>query len=134
MAFPHLPRRRYVMFYVNLVANQETISLLFHLAMKGKTVQDAESEQSSEVRMKACLNAVGHSCTYGFRPPLPSQQNFYVLCDMAQELLKAYAQHHSWNIQSYPGKVKLPSDILRPHPSAEAANRVRACKLLVVSS
>ncbi|KAG7091856.1 hypothetical protein E1B28_008258 [Marasmius oreades] len=89
---------RYIMFYVNLAANQETISLLFHLAMKGKTVQDAESEESSE--------------------------NFYVLCDMAQELLKAVAQQHSWNIQSYPGKVKLPSDILRPHPNVESANRV----------
>ncbi|KAF9255405.1 hypothetical protein L218DRAFT_884207 [Marasmius fiardii PR-910] len=89
---------KYIMFYVKLVANQETISLLYHLASKGKTVQDAESEECSE--------------------------NFYVLCDMAQELLKAYAQQHSWNLPLYPGKIKLPSDILRPHASAEAANRV----------
>ncbi|KAL0574121.1 Sister chromatid cohesion protein pds5 [Marasmius crinis-equi] len=89
---------KYIMFYVNLVANEETISLLFHLAMKGKTVQDSESEEYSE--------------------------NFYVLCDMAQELLKARAQQQSWNITSYPGKVKLPGDILRPHSNAEAANQV----------
>ncbi|KAK1222320.1 Sister chromatid cohesion protein pds5 [Marasmius sp. AFHP31] len=89
---------KYIMFYINLVVSEETISLLYHLAAKGKTVQDAESEEYSE--------------------------NFYVLCDMTQELLKVRAQQQSWNIASYPGKVKLPSDILRPHPNAETANRV----------
>ncbi|KAL0069681.1 Sister chromatid cohesion protein pds5 [Marasmius tenuissimus] len=89
---------KYIMFYINLVVSEETISLLYHLAAKGKTVQDAESEEYSE--------------------------NFYVLCEMTQELLKVRAQQQSWNIASYPGKVKLPSDILRPHPNAETANRV----------
>uniref|UniRef100_A0A0W0GEX7 Cohesin-associated protein pds5 n=2 Tax=Moniliophthora roreri TaxID=221103 RepID=A0A0W0GEX7_MONRR len=88
----------YIVFYVDLVANQDTVSLLYHLAMKGKTVQDAEGD--------------------------PYSENLYVLCEIAQELLKARAHQKGWNVTSYPGKVKLPSDILRPLPSAEVVNKV----------
>lgn len=44
---------------------------------------------------------------------------------MAQEIIKARAHQSSWSIQSYPGKVKLPSDILRPLPNPETANKVK---------
>ncbi|KAF8634850.1 hypothetical protein AX17_004098 [Amanita inopinata Kibby_2008] len=89
---------KYVQFYLDLVGSAETISLLYHLAMKGKTVRDAESH--------------GHS------------ENFYAICELAQELIKARAQQNTWSIQSYPGKVRLPSDILRPLPNAETANKI----------
>lgn len=40
---------RYIQFYLDLLATSDTISLLYHLAMKGKTVRDAESHGHSEV-------------------------------------------------------------------------------------
>jgi len=40
---------RYVEFYLDQVAFSENISLLYHLAMKAKTVRDAESHTYSEV-------------------------------------------------------------------------------------
>ena len=40
---------RYVDFYLDLVATADNISLLYHLAMKTKTVRDAESHTYSEV-------------------------------------------------------------------------------------
>jgi len=89
---------KYIVFYLDLVGSAETISLLYHLAMKGKTVRDVESHSHS--------------------------QNFYAICEIAQELIKARAHQNLWSIQSYPGKVKLPSDILRPLPNAETANKV----------
>ncbi|KAF8624977.1 hypothetical protein AX15_005612 [Amanita polypyramis BW_CC] len=89
---------KYIQFYLDLVGSAETTSLLYHLAMKGKTVRDAESHSHSE--------------------------NFYAICEMAQELIKARAHQNSWGIQSYPGKVKLPSDILRPLPNVETANKI----------
>lgn len=46
------------------------------------------------------------------------------MCEMAQFLVKARAQTNSWLLPSYPGKVRLPADILRPLPSAEATNEV----------
>ncbi|PPQ70235.1 hypothetical protein CVT25_011295 [Psilocybe cyanescens] len=88
----------YVQFYLDLVASSENISLLYHLAQKGKTVRDPESHSRSE--------------------------NFYVMCEVAQFLVKARAQTNSWLLPSYPGKMRLPSDILRPLPSAEATNEI----------
>ncbi|KAF5390105.1 hypothetical protein D9757_003848 [Collybiopsis confluens] len=78
---------KYVQFYLELVGSEETISLLYHLASKGKT-------------------------------------NLYAMCELAQELIKLRAQHYNWTIPTYPGKVKLPADILRPHPNAETANKI----------
>lgn len=46
------------------------------------------------------------------------------MSELAQELIKSRAQSNSWSLQSYPGKVKLPSDILRALPSPDAANKV----------
>ena len=45
------------------------------------------------------------------------------MCEMAQILIKGRAQAHSWLLSTYPGKVRLPSDILRPLPT-EASNEV----------
>lgn len=46
------------------------------------------------------------------------------MADLAQELIKARAQARSWTLQSYPGKIKLPSDILRSLPSPDAVAKV----------
>lgn len=44
---------------------------------------------------------------------------------MAQTLIHVRAeQTHGLTIPSYPGKVKLPSDILRPMPNAAKSNEI----------
>jgi hypothetical protein len=40
---------RYVEFYLDLIGSADTVSLLYHLAMKLKTVRDSESREYSEV-------------------------------------------------------------------------------------
>lgn len=45
----HADEIRYLDFYLDLVATADNISLLYHLAMKTKTVRDAESHTYSEV-------------------------------------------------------------------------------------
>jgi len=87
----------YIQFYLDLVATSENISLLYHLSFKGKSVRDSESHSGSE--------------------------NFYMMCEIAQFLIKGRAQARSWLLSTYPGKVRLPSDILRPLPT-EASNEV----------
>jgi len=42
---------RYLDFYLDLVATSDNIPLLYHLAMKAKTVRDAESHTYSEVSL-----------------------------------------------------------------------------------
>jgi hypothetical protein len=51
---------KYIEFYLQQVANQDTISLLYHLAMKAKTVRDAESQHHTEVREVLCLVSTAH--------------------------------------------------------------------------
>lgn len=111
-----LPDRRHIQLYLDLIATPDNISLIYNLAAKAKTVRDADSHTHSEVRPQF--------------PQLTFQlnfflQNLYVMSELAQELIKIHAHNHSWSISSYPGKVKLPPDILRPLPSVEAANKVR---------
>ncbi|KAG6833054.1 hypothetical protein H0H87_012065 [Tephrocybe sp. NHM501043] len=89
---------KYIQFYIGLVATSENISLLFHLALKGKSIRDPESHTYTE--------------------------NLYVIAELAQELIKIHATSKSWTLTSYPGKVRLPSDILRPLPSPEAAKEI----------
>ncbi|KAI0634818.1 armadillo-type protein [Trametes polyzona] len=89
---------KYIQFYLDLVASNENVSLLYHLALKAKTVRDADSQFFSE--------------------------NLYACAELAQHLIKIHAKGRSWNLETYPGKVKLPGDILRPLPSAEAANEI----------
>ncbi|EIW55568.1 uncharacterized protein TRAVEDRAFT_73422 [Trametes versicolor FP-101664 SS1] len=89
---------KYIQFYLDLVASNENVSLLYHLALKSKTVRDAETQAFSD--------------------------NLYACAELAQHLIKAHAKAHSWNLETYPGKVRLPGDILRPLPSAEAANQI----------
>ncbi|KAH6900864.1 cohesin-associated protein Pds5 [Coprinopsis sp. MPI-PUGE-AT-0042] len=89
---------KYIQLYLDLVASQDNLSLLNHLAMKLKTVRDAESHSSTE--------------------------HLYMISELAQELIKIRASNHSWTIQTYPGKVRLPSDILRPLPTGDAAKEI----------
>ena len=44
---------KYVQFYLDLMASQDNVSLLHHLAMKAKTVRDADSH--SEVSFMCFL-------------------------------------------------------------------------------
>ncbi|KAJ7039761.1 armadillo-type protein [Mycena alexandri] len=93
-----LDMAKYIEFYLGQIASADTISLLYHLATKAKTVRDAESEHYSE--------------------------NLYVVAELAQELIKIWAHSHSLNITTYPGKVKLPGDILRPLANSETSNKI----------
>ncbi|RPD56961.1 hypothetical protein L226DRAFT_491089 [Lentinus tigrinus ALCF2SS1-7] len=88
----------YIQFFLELVGTSDNIALLFHIAQKAKTVRDAESHVYSE--------------------------NLYACAELAQYLIRAYAKAKSWNLETWPGKVRLPPDILRPLPSAEATNKI----------
>ncbi|KZT28070.1 hypothetical protein NEOLEDRAFT_1130032 [Neolentinus lepideus HHB14362 ss-1] len=99
---------RYIELYLELVSSRDNVSLLYFLAMKAKTVRDADSTAHSE--------------------------NLYVVSELAQGLIKARAHAQSWNLDSYPGKLKLPSDILRPLPNAEVANKIVKTSYLPVET
>src|SRR5271154_7046206 len=77
--------------------------------------------------MQSLVLTAGDASFQQFSLPVlifPIFKNLYAMSELAQELIKSRAHAHSWSIQSYPGKIKLPSDILKPFPNAEAANKV----------
>lgn len=84
--------------------------------MKAKTVRDADSDEYSEV-------SLGLLFVNGTRSP-SATQNLYVMSELAQHVIRARASSQSWNVSSFPGKVKLPIDIFKPHPSAEQTSQV----------
>lgn len=106
---------RYIEFYLDLIGTADNIPLLYHLALKCKTVRDASSETYSEVCCKAG--------PFGLLS-LISIQNLYCISELAQEIIKIRAKLNGWQLTSYPGKVKLPPDIFKGLASAEAANKV----------
>lgn len=52
-------------------------------------------------------------------------QRLYAMSELAQELIKLRATAHNWALPTYPGRVKLPGDILRPLQDGDAKQRVR---------
>ncbi|PVF91902.1 hypothetical protein CPB86DRAFT_777592 [Serendipita vermifera] len=91
---------KYIEFYLELVANNENISLLFHLAQQCKTVRDNAGESYSN--------------------------NLYLLSELTEYAIKQRAQSHGWTIPSYPNKVTMPSDLFSPLSSPEAVKKIRS--------
>ncbi|KAF8605742.1 cohesin-associated protein Pds5 [Ceratobasidium sp. AG-I] len=89
---------KYIEFYLDIVATADNISLQFHLALKAKSVRDAESHVFSE--------------------------HLYTLSELAQHLIRARAKNRQWMLNTYPGKVKIPADIFRALPNHEAASSI----------
>jgi hypothetical protein len=50
---------RYIDFYLDLIASSDNVSLLYHLAMKAKTVRDGQSHTYSEVRVGVVYGVSG---------------------------------------------------------------------------
>ena len=53
-----------------------------------------------------------------------ASQHLYACAELAQHLIRAFAKSHSWTLETWPGKVRLPQDILRALPSPEAGREV----------
>ena len=90
---------RYLEFYLDLVMAKENVSLLYALAAKVKTVKDRDGAYS---------------------------KNLYTVSELAQHIIQARTRLHNWTIESYPGKISMPSELFRPLGSAEDVQRVRS--------
>ncbi|CAO1625621.1 unnamed protein product [Jaminaea pallidilutea] len=89
----------YVQFYLDCIATEANVGLLFHLAGRLKTVRDGTSQGASE--------------------------NLYTLSEMTQLIIKHKAARHNWRLDQYPGQFKVPSDTgLKALPSPQAQKEV----------
>ncbi len=91
---------RYMLYYLQTVANAENLSVIYHIAQRVKQSRD-------------------------FIDPSPAYDNsLYHLSDLAQLTIRKYEDAHSWNIQTLPGKVRLPTSLYTELKDHEEAQRI----------
>ncbi|KAL8676167.1 MAG: hypothetical protein Q9186_007285 [Xanthomendoza sp. 1 TL-2023] len=98
---------RYIIFYLQNVATEDNLSLIYHIAQ----------------RVKACRDAISST-------PAPdtssteADERLYHLSDLAQITIRKYEDLHNWTIQTLPGKARLPNSIFSEIKSHSEAQRI----------
>ena len=101
---------KYICFYLSTIANEENLSLIFHIAQRVKQTKDAVAEDSTE-----------------------TSEHLYVLSDLAQAAIRNYAdvlahqKGHAANanmLQTWPGKLRLPSALFAALPNHTVAQEI----------
>lgn len=90
----------YILFYLKCVATEDNLSLIFHVAQRVKGVAD------------------------NIAPSKQADENLYVLSDLSQALVRSWEEQNSWTMQSWPGKMRLPSGIFRALESHDRAQEI----------
>ncbi|KAF2456558.1 armadillo-type protein [Lineolata rhizophorae] len=85
---------QYILFYLRCVANQDNLSLIYHVAQRVKSATPAADQPSI---------------------------NLYILSDLSQEVIRRFEEQRGWSMQAWPGRLRLPGGIFAPLPGHEAA-------------
>lgn len=97
---------RYILFYLSSVANEENLSLIFHIAQRVKQTRDGVSQSTK-------LEEV-------------FSERLYTLSDLSQATIRIYADILSTTkghekgvnfLQTWPGKLRLPNNIFKAFDS-----------------
>lgn len=99
---------RYLIFYLQNVATEENLSLIYHVAQ----------------RIKQCRDTVLPSTKSSTEPSSPVDSNLYHLSDLAQLTIRKFEDANSWNIQTLPAKIRLPSSLFTELKSHDDAQRI----------
>ncbi|MCJ1248046.1 hypothetical protein MMC30_005261 [Trapelia coarctata] len=79
---------RYIMYYLITVANEDNVSLIFHIAQ----------------RVKGCRDLISSP---GRDSPIDFSTRLYVLSDLAQTAIHALIDAHGWSLQTLPTFTRL---------------------------
>ncbi|KAF1812586.1 hypothetical protein P152DRAFT_343267 [Eremomyces bilateralis CBS 781.70] len=88
---------KYILFYLECVANEDNLSLIYAIAQRIKTVRDA-------------IN--------------PKSENIYQLSDLAQSVIRRFEDIKGWSIQALPVKPSLPAALFAVLPSHQVAQDI----------
>lgn len=83
---------KYVSMYLDSVVTEENCSLLYYFASRVKQYRCAKRDEDAEV-------------------PTAENLNLYRVAELSQLMIKEYSDSKGWTIQTWPGKLNLPSDI-----------------------
>ncbi|KAL8807815.1 MAG: hypothetical protein Q9182_000464 [Xanthomendoza sp. 2 TL-2023] len=98
---------RYIIFYLQNVATEDNLSLIYHIAQ----------------RVKACRDAISPTPAQD-TPSTEADERLYHLSDLAQITIRKYEDVHNWTIQTLPSKARLPSSIFSEIKSHSEAQRI----------
>lgn len=100
---------QYILFYLTTIANEDNLSLIFHVAQRVKQTQDAVTGTAE------------------------ASERLYVLSDLAQAVIRHYADwmsthqkgaQHGNILQTWPGKLKLPLGLFAALPNHDVAQQI----------
>lgn len=100
---------KYICFYLSAVATEENLSLIFHISQRVKQARDAVTDTND------------------------MSERLYVLSDLAQATIRNWADNVSPQtphargtnlLQTWPGKVSLPTTLFKPLPNHEIAQEI----------
>ena len=100
---------RYIIFYLQNVATEDNLSLIYHIAQRIKQCRDAV--------IPASTTSITNNAVINF------DDNLYHLSDLAQLTIRKFEDTHSWSIQTLPAKIRLPSSLfleIKSHEEAQA--------------
>ena len=101
---------RYIIFYLQNVATEDNLSLVYHIAQRVKQCRDAILPAST-------TTSTTNDTVMNF------DDNLYHLSDLAQLTIRKFEDAQSWSIQTLPAKIRLPSSLfleLKSHEEAQA--------------
>ncbi|KAL8707867.1 MAG: hypothetical protein Q9220_007151 [cf. Caloplaca sp. 1 TL-2023] len=101
---------RYLIFYLQNVATEDNLSLIYHIAQRVKQCRDG------------VLSSSAHTASDNVSTE--ADDPLYHLSDLAQIAIRKYEDLHNWTIQTMPGKVRLPSSLFAEIKSHSEAQRI----------
>jgi sister-chromatid-cohesion protein PDS5 len=96
---------RYILYYLNTVASEENVALIYKYAERVKQARDALTNASSS-------NTTSTS------------DRIYLYSDVAQTLIRIWMEKKGWTMQTWPTKVGLPIGLFAGLPSHEVAQAI----------
>ncbi|KAL8695054.1 MAG: hypothetical protein Q9218_000422 [Villophora microphyllina] len=101
---------RYIIFYLQNVAKEDNLSLIYHIAQ----------------RVKQCRDAISASESTEHAAPSASEadERLYHLSDLAQTTIRKFEDMHNWTIQTLPSRIRLPSTLFAEIKSHSEAQRI----------
>lgn len=96
----------YVTFFLDAIATEQNISLLFYFVTRIKQYRDALFTEED------------------FKEKNDSIYNIYRVSDLAQVAIKELQDHKNWTLNTYPGKIDLSSDLFSSMKSSHEGQNI----------
>ncbi|MCJ1307412.1 hypothetical protein MMC25_001058 [Agyrium rufum] len=119
---------RYFLFYLDTVAGEENISLIYHITQRVKSCQDAVLTSTLEAAQKTSSKDTPGANLLRVDSDQLEEANtrLYALSDLAQLAIRAYEDTHNWVIQTLPtlATITLPRSLFKVIKDHEEALHV----------